>query len=189
MSVITDAPANIIIPFSGSPFFAGALPMTQRATNNTNYFDSLRVAKNNDSQPKKFCLKNSRSSSVFWAGIKETDKVRAPKRDLWRLQNNAFLLVASKRNIRKHLNMEIFGNLQVNDEQRRIARKFSIIHVRPVNVWMKTFVKYRFLSSKCTRDDHTQACSPAVLFEHPSLYQHFFLQTKPSPIRFFYFHC
>ena len=65
VSVITDAPANIIIPFSGSPFFAGALPMTQRATNNTNYFDSLRVAKNNDSQPKKFCLKNSRSSSVF----------------------------------------------------------------------------------------------------------------------------
>ena len=135
--------------------------------------------------PKSSAWKTLDLLQYFWAGIKETDKVRAPKRDLWRLQNNAFLLVASKRNIRKHLNMEIFGNLQVNDEQRRIARKFSIIHVRPVNVWMKTFVKYRFLSSKCTRDDHTQACSPAVLFEHPSLYQHLFLQTKPSPIRFF----
>lgn len=137
--------------------------------------------------PKSSAWKTLDLLQYFWAGIKETDKVRAPKRDLWRFQNNAFLLVASKRNIRKHLNMEIFGNLQVNDEQRRIARKFSIKHVRPVNVWMKTFVKYRFLSSKCTRSDHTQACSPAVLFEHPSLYQYLFLQTKPSPIRFFLF--
>lgn len=91
--------------------------------------------------PKSSAWKTLDLLQYFWAGIKETDKVRAPKRDLWRFQNNAFLLVASKRNIRKHLNMEIFGNLQVNDEQRRIARKFSIKHVRPVNVWMKTFVK------------------------------------------------
>ena len=105
--------------------------------------------------PKSSAWKTLDLLQYFWAGIKETDKVRAPKRDLWRFQNNAFLLVASKRNIRKHLNMEIFGNLQVNDEQRRIARKFqSNMSDQWTSEW-KPFWKCRFLSSKCTQDDHT----------------------------------
>lgn len=137
--------------------------------------------------PKSSAWKTLDLLQYFWAGIKETDKVRAPKRDLWRLQNNAFLLVASKRNIRKHLNMEIFGNLQVNDEQRRIARKFSIIHVRPVNVWMKTFVKIQISQQQVyPRWPHT-GLFPSSTFWTSFLVPTFVFTDKTQPNQIFLF--
>ena len=137
--------------------------------------------------PKSSAWKTLDLLQYFWAGIKETDKVRAPKRDLWRFQNNAFLLVASKRNIRKHLNMEIFGNLQVNDEQRRIARKFSIKHVRPVNVWMKTFVKIQISQQQVyPRWPHT-GLFPSSTFWTSFLVPTFVFTDKTQPNQIFLF--
>ena len=53
------------------------------------------------------------------AGIKETDNLLAKDRpsDVFRFHNDAFSLVGCKRNNRKHLNMEIFGNLQLNETE------------------------------------------------------------------------
>lgn len=45
MSITTDAPAKFIIPFSGSPFFVGALPMSWRATTYSSYFEGLVAMK------------------------------------------------------------------------------------------------------------------------------------------------
>jgi len=50
MSITTDAPAKFI-PFSGSPFFVGALPMSQRATTYRRYSEALVAVKNIDTQP------------------------------------------------------------------------------------------------------------------------------------------